>query len=135
MCSDKKERLREPELYSVINSTLSLVHISVGMPRTLFCIDAEQVRVRGCPAITVVLEQTMLTIGGEGAAQRRRCVSNVTGTSHSITYLQLTIIETVPSPIYDKALLISRRSCSGLAGESRIIKCSQWIQSEGGHEQ
>ena len=83
MCNDEKERLREPELYSVINSTLSLVHISVGMPWTLACIDAEQVRVRGCPAIAVLLERTMLTIGGEGAAQRRRCVLIITGTSYN----------------------------------------------------
>ena len=65
----------------------------------LSCVDAEQVRVRGCPAVTVVLERTMITIGGEGAAQRKGCVSIITETSHSITYLQLTTIETVPSPI------------------------------------
>ena len=74
MCSDKKERLREPELYSVINSISSLLHVSIGMPLTLSSTDAEHVKIRGCPTIVVLLEWTMLTTGGEGAAWRFRDV-------------------------------------------------------------
>ena len=70
MCSEKKERSREPELYSAINSTSCLDHINVGVPRILSSIDAEQVRVRGCPINAVLLERTMLTTRGEGAAWR-----------------------------------------------------------------
>ena len=48
----------------------SLVQVSTGMPLIPSWIDAEQVSVRGCPAISKRLKGVILTVGGEGTAER-----------------------------------------------------------------
>ena len=50
-------------------STPSLVHASVGLTSIPSWTVAEQVSVRGCPAMTGLMEWTMLTVGGKGAAE------------------------------------------------------------------
>ena len=57
----------ELDSLSICKLLSSLVHKSVGVALIPSCVDAEQVNVRGCPAITELLKGTMLTAGGEGA--------------------------------------------------------------------
>ena len=49
----------------------SLVQVSTGEPLIPSCIDAEQFSVRGCPAISKLLKGLILTIGGEGTAEKQ----------------------------------------------------------------
>ena len=52
----EKERTREPECSSPLNPTSFLVQVSIGVPLIPSCIAAEQVSVRGSPAVTESLE-------------------------------------------------------------------------------
>ena len=53
VCSGEKERSRGPDPDSIGKISPSLIHISVGMALTPFCVDAEQVSVNGCPACAI----------------------------------------------------------------------------------
>ena len=100
-----KVRRGGAEVTSLGRLASSLVQVSTGVPLIPSCIDAEQFSVRDCPAVSKPLKGSMLTVGGEGAAEGR--LAHMT-TCNTIVFLngllhvqhsQLTMTEAVPSPI------------------------------------
>ena len=65
-----KVRRGDAEVTSLGRLASSLVQVSTGVPLIPSCIDAEQFSVRDCPAISKQLKGSMLTVGGEGTAEK-----------------------------------------------------------------
>lgn len=56
VCSGESDRMRVVDDSDTIGKlSPSLVHVSVGVARMPFCVDAEQTSVNGCPAILELL--------------------------------------------------------------------------------
>ena len=64
-------KTRAPELLLAGNSMPFLVQVSVMVPPTSTCGNAEQVSLKACPANTKLLKGFILTVGGEGTVVKR----------------------------------------------------------------
>ena len=71
VCREGKERRGGAEVTSSDRLASSLVQVSTGVPLIPSCMDAEQVSVRGCPAVSKLLKGSILAVGGEGTAEGR----------------------------------------------------------------
>lgn len=65
-----KERTGGAEVTPLDRLASSLVQVSTGVSLIPSCTDAEQFSLSNCPAISKRLNGSILTVGGEGTAER-----------------------------------------------------------------